>query len=500
MQKTKWIKLIILVSTAPPTRGGGEDLHRPPSGLLYVGGALKKAGYNVKVYHLSSSQIPKITPQLVLENPLYVGFSVFTGMQTRLSAKMSMMIKNLSPDLPIVWGGVHPSLLPQECLKESYIDSVCIGEGEETIIELSKAIEFNKNMAEITGIGYKENGNIFINKKQNFITELDEYSMDWSLLNIHDYVTNLWGGTRIFHFITSRGCPHHCGFCYNLEFNKRRWRAHSTEFVISRMREIKEKCGINGVVFDDDNLFANPKRAIHILEKLKEMEIICYTIEIRVDDITEEILKKLVSLNCKTIFFGWESGSNRVLKLINKNFTRDEILQKIKLLANFPQIRVSTAGIIGFPTETKEELKETIDLAVNMANIHPNILFNLGTYLPYPGTSLYGLAREEGFVPPEKTEDWDVFDVFEKKLNITWLKWASKNDIGDIKKINKYGIMLDNSCIGENQPKMKKILKNLFFKISKFRLKNSFYKFPIDIFLYDMFSFIWKTMKKIKNF
>ena len=106
-----------------------------PLGILSVGSALKKSGFDVELINITENEIDEMAKLLVNKKPLYLGLSVMTGRQTAHSAKLSQKIKILSPLLPIVWGGIHPSLLPEQCLSEDYIDYVVIGEGEETAIE-----------------------------------------------------------------------------------------------------------------------------------------------------------------------------------------------------------------------------------------------------------------------------------------------------------------------------------------------------------------------------
>mgnify|MGYP003394392533 CR=1 FL=1 len=191
-----------------------------PLGILSVGSALKKSGFEVKLINITEKEIDKIVKEIVELSPEFVGISVMTGMQTGHSAELSKEIKNIKPHLPIVWGGIHPSLLPEQCLGEDYIDYVVIGEGEITIVEFAKNIRNISNLSSIDGLGYKKSGKIFINKGREFIKNLNDYRLDFSLIDVSKHLFKLKKSQNAIAYKTSRGCSFNCAFCYNRAFNK----------------------------------------------------------------------------------------------------------------------------------------------------------------------------------------------------------------------------------------------------------------------------------------
>lgn len=387
--------MISLVNIAAEFRGI-EDILHPPLGLLYVGSALKKAGYDVRVYHIFATEIDRVVQEIVKNRPLFVGFGVFTGLPCKRSAIMSQKIKALNRNIPIVWGGIHPSLTPEQCLKETYIDLVVIGEGEVTAVELANTLRSGEELDHVKGVGFKKGGQIIINPSRPQITNLDECKIDWSLVDARRYLRPMGEEKLGLVYVSSRGCPFNCGFCYNKRFHHRKWRVHSVDVVISDIIDLKEKHAIKAIAFNDDEFFINEPRAFEILTRLKEIDIQCDWLELRFEHVTEENLRKLVNLEVKNIFLGWESGNNRILKLINKKFDKEFIIEKCKIFTGFPEIRVDASAIIGFPTETWSEVQETIEVTIKMSDILPGVNFNLGTYLPYPGTDLYELTIKEG--------------------------------------------------------------------------------------------------------
>jgi len=223
-----------------------------PLGILSVGSVLSKKGLEVELININEKEIDQTVDYLIKNNPLFVGLSVMTGVQTEHSAEMSKRIKNRS-NIPIVWGGIHPSLLPEQCLKEDYIDYVIIGEGEETIIEFVNNIKEKQNLNNILGLGYKKDGRIIINPRRPLIEDLDQYRLNFKLLDLEKYIFKLDKYQRVIAYKTSRGCPYNCAFCYNHQFNQNCWRAWSIESVLDDINFLKREYKIEAVKFYDDN-------------------------------------------------------------------------------------------------------------------------------------------------------------------------------------------------------------------------------------------------------
>ena len=158
-----------------------------PLGLLYVGGALRKNGHDVQIFHTTPNEIKRNAKIIIKKDPIFVGFSVITGNQTRYSAEMSKEIKKRS-DMPIVWGGPHPTLVTEQCLSEEYIDIVVRGEGEETSIDLAEALEKEGDLKKVKSIGYKDKKNkTRLTEPRPLIENLDKFKLDWDLIDVKDY-------------------------------------------------------------------------------------------------------------------------------------------------------------------------------------------------------------------------------------------------------------------------------------------------------------------------
>lgn len=470
---------IALVSVGTMLRSKeGETTQNPPMGLLYVGGALKKAGYDVHLYHITSKEIEKTIEKIESLNPLFVGFSTFTGAQLTHSSKMSKILKERL-SCPMVWGGVHPSLLPEETLSEDYVDIVVIGEGEITAVELADALSNGSKLNDVAGIGLKsKSGKQFLTEDRPHLKNLDDYRIDWDLVNIKKYFYPFEDSKRAVNFITSRGCPHSCGFCYNFKFNKSHWRAHSKEFVVKELVALKDSYSVDGVVFSDDNLFVDKRRAIDMLREIN----LPWHGDLRIDYVTEKLAEEIESVNCKEAFFGIESGSERILKLINKGITVPQVMRAAEIFAKHPDIIFDGSTIVGMPTETRKEVDMTLDLVLKLSDIHPRIRVNIGLYLPFPGTPMFELARKNGFVPPKKTEDWAMFDVFGGEVKPVWLPWADESFQDDMANAYQYSQFLERAWFQKQG--LYGIPRRLLYQITRLRFQKKFFKIPLELNAY----------------
>lgn len=454
-----------------------------PLGILSIGSALKKNNYEVELININEKEIKEIAQKIASKNPEFVGISVMTGIQTKHSAELSRQIKRIK-NIPILWGGIHPSLLPQQCLEEEYIDFVMIGEGEETILEFVRVSRQGNNFSGVLGLGYKRDGRQIINQRRFLIANLDNWRLDFSLFDMNKYVFKLGPYKKVMAYKTSRGCPFNCAFCYNNDFNLSRWRVWSAKTVIEDIDFLKEKYKIDAIKFYDDNFFVDKKRAIEILRAIN----IPSHLEIRIDAIDDNIARELKELKVFDMLIGLESGSNRLLQLIDKRFTVDQLFSGVKSIAKY-NLHATYSFIVGLPTESKEEFQQTIDLMYKIYQIHPRAGFTLGAYLPYPGSKMYKFSIQQGFKSPVRTEDWGMIDRFRKNFESPWVNIKKVWIIRECFKLLSWDL---------------KIIKKWF----EFRIKNNFYSWPMDIYLIEFLagiaiaekSLIGKLLRKFYNF
>lgn len=460
---------------------------RVPLGMLYLGSSLKKAGYSVKAYHFLEEEIDDYLDKIVSGEPLFVAVtSIMTGFSLRAAIRFSQKLKRKRSNIPIVWGGVQPSAIPEICLREDYVDAVGIGEGEETIVEMAKSYQGEMAFSDIKGFAYKNPGNdVVMNKERDFIKDLDAISPDYSLINLQDYI---YHGNQITGLaLSSRGCPYNCSFCYNNSFNNRRWRTHSEDFVVDSILELKRKYHFSAMSFSDDNFMVNKRRAFSILQRLYKAGIRVFSIDLRIKGISEEDVEKLRRYEVISVFFGTESLNSRLLELIQKEHTYEDVITGLVKLNKYPKMSAQTEILIGLPFQTKEEMIQDIRDGLKLYNFHRNFSLYFGVLFPLPKTKMFEYAKANGFNPSslrdyveiDLSNAWRICDQWipwadrETKKNLFWTERFS--EIIQLNRINKGGMVIG----------IFNFINRIQFHVAKFRLIRQFFAASqIDFFIY----------------
>ena len=325
---------------------------------------------------------------------LCLGLSVMTGQQIDSAIRLA---KKFHGRIPIVWGGVHPTICPESVSCEKYVDYIIRGDGEEAFLTLLQDLDSGKTKADFDYKVY------CLNNLNKSVIDFDNEQI------ASQYFVERDGFKKAFPLETSRGCPHKCAFCHNSILGHT-YRVVDTDLVIKNIDQLYLKYKIDGVIFQEDNFFLKEKRVIEILTRLKKYNIgwkansrISYFKKIVHD---EQFMNLLVDSQCHVLQFGIESGSDRVLKLINKGINVKDVVQVNKELAKY-NISVRYNFIIGFPTESRNEIEQTLELIDKLYRDNPHMESPfVNIYTPYPGTPLYELAKKEGFIPPTNLNKW----------------------------------------------------------------------------------------------
>jgi radical SAM superfamily enzyme YgiQ (UPF0313 family) len=398
-----------------------EETLAPPYGILYLASALEKAGLSVKLIHERGTReaARRIGRQVIAEKPVFAGFSCLTGPALRAALEASRLIRHGS-SIPVVWGGVHPTLLPEQVLDDGAADFVVLGEGEETAVELARALQAGTSgrpdWAAIRGIAFREAGGVKITAPRPLIADLDAYEPAWHLLDRKRYVYrgryyyseggSQLPGEKIAGLITSRGCPWRCGYCFHETVHRRTFRAHSAERVIAEIATLKADEGVTTVNFEDANFFVDRQRALRIVREAG----VAWGSSMRADTFSawgEDFAREISDLGCRELQIGAESGSRRVLDLMRKDINPDQIRESARLGQKYG-IRILFSFMMGLPGETREEVMETLALMDALRAVGDKIVTNGPFfYFPFPGTALYDQAVASGFRPPGRTTDWN---------------------------------------------------------------------------------------------
>lgn len=430
-----------------------------PLGVAYLASFLEKNGREVKILDAvglgwcSQEIVLKsgrplvrvgLTPSQIEErvatyHPDIVGISCLFSSQAHNAHEVAKLVKSVDKNIVTVFGGAHPSVIPEKILQDPNVDFVVIGEGELTMLELVKTIEVSGSYSDIKGLAFKKDGEIVVNPRRPFIENIDElpYPARY-LLPIEEYFRAAKGHgaaekkSRFTSMITSRGCPRNCIFCSIHTVWGHKWRPRSPENVVDEIEHLVKEYGVEEIHFEDDNLTLDPKRMEAICDGIVERGLdICWTTPNGVDinTLNKGLLKKMKDSGCYWLCFGIEHGDPYFReKVIGKPISAEHATNVIKW-ANELGIWTNGFFIIGLPGETPRTAQKTVDCAKALDLDFAS--FFIAT--PYPGTRLHKIAVERGYI--SEKQDWSAYKVLSPVMN---LETMSKADLGAwLKKANR---------------------------------------------------------------
>jgi radical SAM superfamily enzyme YgiQ (UPF0313 family) len=426
------------------------------------------------------------------KSPICVGVTAYTGKMIKHSLWISQFVKERSK-VPIVWGGIHASLLPLQTLENRYIDIVVQGEGEESFLELVEALAKGKSLKRIDGICFKEGGQIFKNPQRRFL-DLDNLpEIPYHLVDIHRYMP-LYKGKRSIPMQTSRGCIYHCNYCYNTVYNKSVWRFQSPEKVYGRIKYLVDKFNAENIYFVDDNFFIDLERSKRIAEAIIRENI---NIEWQVQGVgfseigkmDDNYLRLLERSGCVRFTSGVESGSSRIREMLNKGDSNniDSIIQINRRLSKF-KIVMFYSFITGFPTETFLDLRQTINILFKLLKENKNARNSpIYTFISYPQITFTKILENNGYKLPDTLIGWINYDYGNRGYeNIPYVS-------AELMKVLKpdflyyLSFFLDKKIAEYETLGLIKILALLYRPIAKFRVKYLIFALALDKKLIKLF-------------
>ena len=389
-----------------------RDRPTPPMGLLT---AMSMLGPGVEVrlidQRLDRDWRAHVAAAIDAET-VAVGITTLTGRMVLHALDMAAAVRRVS-DVPIVWGGVHPSLLPEQAIEHPLVDYVVEGEGEVAFAALVQALASGRRDEPVPGVWRKLDGRVEHTPRAALL-DVDELPpVPYGAIDMEPYIGR-FQGERMLSYQTSRGCPHSCRYCYNNVFNLGRWRAMDPERVLAELAELRRTYDIGVVYLLDDNFFIHKARAMRILEGLSALGLRTVLQGVDVETfaaLSDDELSFIERAGVTRVSVGVESGADRVrAKLLNKRGDLPLLKQQLRRLAG-RRIRVLASFVIGFPGETLDEIRASVDLALWTLRLGDNfrmpVLYN---YVPYPGTPTFNELRDSGFPFPEKLEGWGHYE------------------------------------------------------------------------------------------
>ncbi|UCD26566.1 MAG: cobalamin-dependent protein, partial [Candidatus Bathyarchaeota archaeon] len=387
----------------------------PLIGLAYMAATLEKNGYEVTVVDSPALNMTHedLREEIVSLQPDIVGVTSMT-VTFPSALQAARVIKESCPGALTVLGGPHASVVGEQTLSEQKeVDIVARGECEQTILDLARHVpnHYPKDLQEVAGITFRKNGQIIRTPDRPFIQNLDELprpAYEHFTLRKYRYL-----GKLTLPIMASRGCPFQCAFCLASQMSGKRVRTRSPKNVVDELAWLRDVHGADAFTFHDPTFTLDKKRVFEICEEINSRKIdLPWDCSTRVDQVSKEVLARMRAANCQIVGFGVESNSQKILNAMKKGTTVEQNERAVRT-AKEVGLSFGVFLIIGYPGETMDTLKESLDF---IRRTEPDdIYISLAT--PYPRTEFYDLVKEMGW---KMSTDWSCYDnvtpVFENPL------------------------------------------------------------------------------------
>lgn len=430
----------------------------------------------------------------------YFGSTSMPGPQLKQSIPISKKIRELYPDITIIWGGYFPSNQPKTVLLSGYVDFVINGPGEKAFPKLLHALEENNSYESIPNLIYQSGGAIIKTAKDELYEQDELPALPYEKLNqfysIRRYLGKTYLGTKTIAYHSSMGCPFKCSFCAVVPIYNARWKGKSAQHIYKDIKYLKDNFGGNAIEFHDNNFFVSEKRAVEFAGLIKPEKMVWWG-EGRIDTIdkySDDSLEKMRESGCKMIFFGAETGNDEILKKMDKGGTQsaDGIRRFAARMAKF-DIIPEYSFVLGTPADNPEQVMKQIDQDIDfikeIKQINPKTEIIIYVYSPVPteGSDMYNKVLASGFHFPEKLEDWispqwENFDLRKNPLT----PWLTP---GMINKIKDFETVLNGYYPTVSDVRLNGIKRKVLRSISSIRYKTGFFHKPYEL---KALQILWK--------
>ena len=452
-----------------------------PTCLLSLAATLRANDYSVVI--VDAAIIPDYKARIGREigDALCVGISVLTGPMIQGAIEIAKFVKRARPELPVVFGGWHPTLLPDQTLAEEFVDFVVRRQGEATFLDLLNALSAGKSGDGVAGLSWKHASHREHNVDRH-VQPLDSLPVPaYDLVDFDTYERAC--GNRKLAYATSVGCPYACNYCTDMVFYKRRFNALSADRVVDEMTSLAARYRIDEIALLDSNFPVDVRRAVAIAQGINDSGVrFCWTFQASTDFLfrmTDDEVRLLRQSGVTHMGFGTESTSESVLKLMNKRHQRMNEVYETARKANIAGIRVTFNLIFGYPGETESDREETFRTMSEVAREFPNVSFSPNVFTPYPGIPIWPQLRELGVHEPQSLKEWA-----ELPLGTNVLPWLRGRELARLQRMQAYFLL--NSHLRKttrNASPVSRVVQRVVQKPVRWRIQSSKFSFPWELWL-----------------
>jgi anaerobic magnesium-protoporphyrin IX monomethyl ester cyclase len=466
-----------------------------PLGILAVATPLLRAGYQVRI--IDSTITPNFQKTVLeeLSDALCLAVSLVTGPMIRETAQIARAAKKLYPDLPVVLGGWHPSLLPDQTLAAECVDVVVRGQGEYALLEVVQRLEDRASLEGIPGVGYKEDGRLVFNQSRPLLPISDLPPKAYHLADFNAYERTC--GRRWAMYISSLACPYNCGYCTNAGVYGRGWNALEPDQVVEESMDLVTRYRLQLLWIVDDNFLVDRERTLGIAEGLvRRGAKFDWSIQAStnlVDRFTVDELKLLKRSGLSQIAMGADSGSMKVMKLMGKDaFQKIDTIWAAAEKLHAAGVRPSFNMIFGYPGEGEKECRESIKLIMDICRRYPGAEFWTNIFTPYPGAPVMERAFELGIHVPKTFEEWS--DFFPRYTVLPWMSGKKHERMQTMREYLRMAFHRVPVSI-HRKDRFTKAAHELLAIPSRWRLDHDIYEFPFEIWLNQAARRVFKPLK-----
>lgn len=482
----------------------GSLVQHMPLSLLYASIDSFKAGFEVDIIDVRlqpKSWKTAISSKIMTETTL-VGISVMTGAPIRNALEITRWIKKSYSHISIVWGGPHATFNGREVLDEPSVDFVINGYGSKPLALLAKHIAKDADapkLADIKGLIYRSEGSVNEIPPDNKFEIFDYKDIPYRFIkdDMRRY-GQLDTDERIFSMYSVMGCPYNCAFCSSpAQYRniKKKYEPISASIVVDHVEYVQKEYGATYIYFIDDDSFIELDHVEKIIDEIdrRELKVRLGFRGARINEIkkmSDVYLSKLANAGTNILHVGAESGSQRILDVVHKNCTVEDIIEVNRKLARHPEIITAYNWIVGLPGETLEDLHMTRRLMSRLIKDNPNaLIFMPNKYRPLPKTELYDHAINHGYTMPQRLEDWIEMEAEGDYRP----PWYTKKLTGMINMMQITSFFIDRKMVKVEMGNTFKfnivrLLAKLYSPLAKFR-----FRFGITNMLFEYRLFHWFT-------
>jgi radical SAM superfamily enzyme YgiQ (UPF0313 family) len=437
-----------------------------PLPLLAVGSALDPAEFEVLI--VDGRMDSQDTLLTALDGALCLGISVLTGAPIEDALTISRLVNKKRPDLPVIWGGWHPSLFAEMCAAERSVSAAVVGQGEESFAEIVHRLSQNQSLTGIEGSVVNARDEIQVNPPRPLRDVNNFPPHNYDLIDVESYFGRK--GRRQFDYISSQGCHFRCNFCADPAVFNRRWFGLAPERIVEELAELWNQFRFDDLSFQDETYFTNQRRVAQVAEGFLQRGLeFSWFGTMRADQgrrLDDKILELCARSGLRRVMIGLEAGAQETIDMIQKDIKIEDMFATADKLIKFGVGAIINV-IVGFPGESAESVSETLRVAGELRAMSSSFDLAVFYYKPYPGNPIADRLQADGYRFPENLEEWAKFDYVGSSSE--WLDEQQKDEIEHFKFYQRFAYS-DKAGIGRVPLKY----------LARWRIKRRFYAVPLE--------------------